>query len=157
MKLTERTAQIDRAIGARIKAARELAGISQERLGRVLGITFQQIQKYETGRNRVSASALTLIAEAVGQPVSALLPPEDRAAGDAVSALSGEIGTGLAALDEAAERLGEARQALRHAGARAALAMPDDERGKQAMAGTTRHSVGAAPIPPLQSNGHAHA
>ncbi|MDR0632153.1 MAG: helix-turn-helix transcriptional regulator [Holosporaceae bacterium] len=49
---------LDLHIGNRIKARRSLLGISQEKLGRYLQITFQQIQKYEKGANRVSASTL---------------------------------------------------------------------------------------------------
>jgi transcriptional regulator with XRE-family HTH domain len=49
---------LDLHIGNRIKARRSFLGISQEKLGRYLQVTFQQIQKYEKGANRVSASTL---------------------------------------------------------------------------------------------------
>ena len=49
---------VDVHVGARIKLRRSLLGLSQERLGERLGLTFQQIQKYERGLNRVSASRL---------------------------------------------------------------------------------------------------
>lgn len=49
---------------------RMLAGISQEKLGDALGLTFQQIQKYEKGANRISASRLQNIAKILGVPVS---------------------------------------------------------------------------------------
>ena len=49
---------------------RMLAGISQEKLGEALGLTFQQIQKYEKGANRISASRLQNIAKILGVPVS---------------------------------------------------------------------------------------
>ncbi len=49
---------------------RMLAGISQEKLGEALGLTFQQIQKYEKGTNRISASRLQQIAKMLGVPVS---------------------------------------------------------------------------------------
>jgi len=48
----------DRVIGLRVKAYREIKGLSQTELGSSLGVTFQQIQKYETGRNKVSVSRL---------------------------------------------------------------------------------------------------
>ena len=48
-----------------------MKGWSQEKLGEALGLTFQQIQKYEKGQNRVSAGRLRLIAEALNYPVSA--------------------------------------------------------------------------------------
>lgn len=53
---------IDVHVGSRIRLRRNMLGLSQEKLGESLGITFQQIQKYEKGTNRVSASKLWLIA-----------------------------------------------------------------------------------------------
>lgn len=49
---------VDAHVGARLRRRRMLLGISQERLGEAIGLTFQQIQKYERGTNRVSASRL---------------------------------------------------------------------------------------------------
>ncbi|MFL6593030.1 MAG: helix-turn-helix domain-containing protein, partial [Luteimonas sp.] len=49
---------VDRHVGTRVRLRRTLVGMSQEKLGEQLGITFQQIQKYEKGTNRVSASRL---------------------------------------------------------------------------------------------------
>jgi len=49
---------------------RMLAGISQEKLGEALGLTFQQVQKYEKGTNRISASRLQQIAKMLGVPVA---------------------------------------------------------------------------------------
>jgi transcriptional regulator with XRE-family HTH domain len=53
---------------------RKLLGLSQEKLGEKLGITFQQIQKYEKGTNRVGASRLQAIAEVMEVPVSYFFP-----------------------------------------------------------------------------------
>lgn len=53
---------IDIAVGERIKIRRRLLGISQIELGQALGVSFQQIQKYEKGTNRVSASGLQRMA-----------------------------------------------------------------------------------------------
>jgi transcriptional regulator with XRE-family HTH domain len=61
---------VDRHVGARIKLQRSLVGMSQEKLGELLGITFQQVQKYEKGTNRVGAGRLLAIARALGVPVS---------------------------------------------------------------------------------------
>jgi transcriptional regulator with XRE-family HTH domain len=61
---------IDRFVGTRIKTARVMAGLSQEKLGEALGVTFQQVQKYEKGTNRVGASRMARIALSVGKPVS---------------------------------------------------------------------------------------
>ncbi|RVC59816.1 XRE family transcriptional regulator, partial [Mesorhizobium sp. M4B.F.Ca.ET.088.02.2.1] len=53
---------IDIHVGSRIRLRRNMLGMSQEKLGENLGITFQQIQKYEKGTNRVGASRLQAIA-----------------------------------------------------------------------------------------------
>jgi transcriptional regulator with XRE-family HTH domain len=55
-------------VGARIRLRRQLIGQSQETLGQRIGVTFQQVQKYERGTNRVGASRLVLIAKALGVP-----------------------------------------------------------------------------------------
>ena len=69
-----RAAIIDRKIGQRLRAIRREAGWSQERLGEALGMSFQQVQKYENGKNRVAVSTLLLIAEALKRPVTDFLP-----------------------------------------------------------------------------------
>ena len=60
---------IDRHIGQRIVEARDLRGFSQSRLAEVLGISFQQVQKYERGKNRISAGRLWLVAKTLDIPV----------------------------------------------------------------------------------------
>jgi transcriptional regulator with XRE-family HTH domain len=66
---------IDVRIGARVRAARDAAGLSQSVLAAGLGISFQQIQKYEKGRNRFSASALQRVADLLGVPVAQFFDP----------------------------------------------------------------------------------
>ncbi len=61
---------IDIHVGGRIRLRRNMLGLSQEKLGESLGITFQQIQKYEKGTNRVGASRLQAISSALTVPVS---------------------------------------------------------------------------------------
>ncbi|MBB2905288.1 transcriptional regulator with XRE-family HTH domain [Rhizobium sp. RAS22] len=61
---------IDAHVGSRIRLRRNILGMSQERLGDSLGISFQQIQKYERGSNRVGASRLQNIADILNVPVS---------------------------------------------------------------------------------------
>jgi transcriptional regulator with XRE-family HTH domain len=61
---------VDIHVGLRIRAARLAAGLSQERLGNELGVTFQQVQKYEKGSNRVGASRLSDAAKILAVPVS---------------------------------------------------------------------------------------
>src|ERR1700683_1232773 len=56
------TDPIDRHVGARIRMQRMVRGMSQTKLGNAVGVTFQQVQKYEKGANRVSASRLQRIA-----------------------------------------------------------------------------------------------
>ena len=61
----KRFGDVDDHVGRRLRARRKELGISQEKLANVLGISFQQVQKYESGVNRVSASRLWNIAQAV--------------------------------------------------------------------------------------------
>jgi transcriptional regulator with XRE-family HTH domain len=64
------TSELDKLIGSHIQTRRSMLGITQGELGDHLGITFQQVQKYENGANRVSASRLWLIAEHLGCALS---------------------------------------------------------------------------------------
>ena len=64
---------IDVQVGNRVRIRRMLIGMSQERLGELLGLTFQQVQKYERGANRVSASTLVRIARTLETTVASLV------------------------------------------------------------------------------------
>lgn len=77
--------QVDVAVGERIRALRRRKGVTQADLAEAVGVTFQQIQKYERGANRVSASMLARIARALQTSVSELFGeapagPEQQAA-----------------------------------------------------------------------------
>jgi transcriptional regulator with XRE-family HTH domain len=61
---------IDLHVGGRIRMRRKVLGVSQERLAEALGLTFQQVQKYERGANRVSASKLYEIARFLSAPIA---------------------------------------------------------------------------------------
>ena len=61
---------VDLHVGGRIRMKRKVLGVSQERLAEALGLTFQQVQKYERGANRVSASKLYEIARFLQAPIS---------------------------------------------------------------------------------------
>ena len=63
------TNAIDHHVGKRIRRRRRLLGLTQQQLAQSVGIRFQQIQKYESGANRVSASRLFELAEALDVPV----------------------------------------------------------------------------------------
>jgi transcriptional regulator with XRE-family HTH domain len=65
---------IDIEVGNSIKAHRLWRGLTQVDLGEALGVTFQQIQKYEKGTNRISASRLAQAAKVFGVPVSSFFP-----------------------------------------------------------------------------------
>ncbi len=65
----DRTSPVDIHVGSRIRLRRTLLGMSQERLGESLGLTFQQVQKYERGSNRVSASRLFDLARVLSVPI----------------------------------------------------------------------------------------
>ncbi|MGL5136732.1 MAG: helix-turn-helix domain-containing protein [Beijerinckiaceae bacterium] len=61
---------VDVHVGARLRKKRILEGLSQEKLGETLGVTFQQIQKYEKGVNRIGPSRLQTAARLFGVPVN---------------------------------------------------------------------------------------
>jgi transcriptional regulator with XRE-family HTH domain len=63
---------VDRHVGSRVRMRRIMLGMSQEKLGEGLGLTFQQIQKYEKGTNRIGASRIQQISEILQVPVSFL-------------------------------------------------------------------------------------
>jgi transcriptional regulator with XRE-family HTH domain len=63
---------VDKYVGSRVRMRRIMLGMSQEKLGEALGLTFQQVQKYEKGTNRVGASRIKQISEILQVPVSFL-------------------------------------------------------------------------------------
>lgn len=77
---------IDKYVGSRIRMRRILLSMSQEKLGEALGLTFQQVQKYEKGTNRVGASRLQQISDILQVPVSFLF--EGNPGGAAADSLS---------------------------------------------------------------------
>ena len=90
------TNEIDHEVGRRIRRRRRLLGLTQQQLAESIGIRFQQVQKYESGANRVSASRLFEIAEALDVPVQyfyeeikpsgeSAVPVEDQIAPDILS------------------------------------------------------------------------
>jgi transcriptional regulator with XRE-family HTH domain len=77
-------------IAAKIKLARKESGITQTELGAALGVTFQQIQKYESAASRIAPDRLQLLAEAVGKPISYFfsdVPASDPGTDDALLAV----------------------------------------------------------------------
>jgi transcriptional regulator with XRE-family HTH domain len=65
----------DRFIGQKVRQARREIGLTQETLASLLGITFQQVQKYESGQSRLSASRLRAVAIAVRKPIDYFYEP----------------------------------------------------------------------------------
>ena len=61
---------IDVQVGSRVRLRRNMLGLSQEKLGEAIGLTFQQVQKYERGANRVGSSRLFDLARVLDVPVS---------------------------------------------------------------------------------------
>jgi transcriptional regulator with XRE-family HTH domain len=66
---TKDEVDIDRRVGARLRERRLLLGMSQQHLAKALGVTFQQVQKYENGANRISASRLWDISRRLDVPI----------------------------------------------------------------------------------------
>jgi transcriptional regulator with XRE-family HTH domain len=68
--MSEKPNPIDVHVGRRLRLRRTLMGMSQERLGQLLGLTFQQIQKYERGVNRIGSSRLYELGQILDVPIS---------------------------------------------------------------------------------------
>src|SRR5262245_53163522 len=91
---------LDVAVGARIRMRRQAQGVSQQQLGEALGVSFQQVQKYERGANRISASMLVRTARALnctGDQLLAPTPSDNPGQQAEVDALQAEINALLAA------------------------------------------------------------
>jgi len=67
---TDQPNPIDVQVGARVRLRRNMLGLSQEKLGEAIGLTFQQVQKYERGANRIGASRLYELSRVLDVPVS---------------------------------------------------------------------------------------
>ena len=68
--------KIDVMIGRRLKLARQINNLSQTELGELVGVTFQQVQKYERGRNRIPGARLWELAGYLGVPITFFFPSE---------------------------------------------------------------------------------
>ncbi|MCF3640588.1 helix-turn-helix domain-containing protein [Rhizobium sp. TRM95111] len=110
---------IDAYVGSRVRLQRLVRGFSQEKLGEHLGVTFQQVQKYEKGTNRIGASRLQHIAQVLGVPVSFFFQQEETGSvemgglGDGTST-SGDISAFMAtreglSLNQAFMSIGDAK------------------------------------------------
>jgi DNA-binding XRE family transcriptional regulator len=73
--------EVDAFVGARIGLRRSALGLSQSALAQQVGVSFQQVQKYETGQNRISASRLHRVATVLGTSVEAFFPPVETVRG----------------------------------------------------------------------------
>jgi transcriptional regulator with XRE-family HTH domain len=80
---TARATDVDKAVGRAVRARRTVAGMSQKELADEIGVTYQQMHKYEIGLNRMSVSRLHSIAIALGVPVAAFFDELDKPAGPA--------------------------------------------------------------------------
>jgi transcriptional regulator with XRE-family HTH domain len=90
---------IDVHVGNRVRLRRTLLGLSQEKLGEKIGLTFQQVQKYERGANRVSASRLWELSHVLDVPIEFFfgdMPQETLAAATRIAASAGLAEAGAA-------------------------------------------------------------
>jgi transcriptional regulator with XRE-family HTH domain len=68
---------VDKALGLKIRTARHEAELSQAELGKKLGVTFQQVQKYEKGTNRVGPARLAALCQVLGRPITYFIAEPD--------------------------------------------------------------------------------
>lgn len=95
-----RPSPIDIHVGSRIRLRRTLLGMSQERLGEALGLTFQQVQKYERGVNRVGASRLFDLSRVLDVPISFFFDDMPDSVTSAFATHPARRGAGLAELSD---------------------------------------------------------
>jgi transcriptional regulator with XRE-family HTH domain len=105
---------LDVAIGAAIRLRRKQLKISQDMLAERCGVTFQQVQKYENGANRVSFSRLVQIAHALGLRVSDLVGDIDQAAGFSPAETALLTNLGVSGATELIEDFARLSPQLRH-------------------------------------------
>src|SRR4029077_7479502 len=86
----EKPNPIDIHVGSRVRLRRNMLGLSQERLGEGIGLTFQQVQKYERGANRIGASRLHDLSRVLDVPVSFFFDDMDPVRAPAIPAGCGE-------------------------------------------------------------------
>lgn len=86
---------VDRHVGARVRGRRKALDISQSALGERIGVSFQQVQKYERGANRISVSTLARIADALDAPIGYFFVgvPQHAGAGATAEAAAGSVAT----------------------------------------------------------------
>lgn len=77
MENNRRTTEVDAEIGRRMRTARMALGLSQTELGNRVGVTFQQIQKYEKGATRCAPDRLRRLSTALQKPISYFLPDDE--------------------------------------------------------------------------------
>jgi transcriptional regulator with XRE-family HTH domain len=86
--LPKQTTDADRMVGLRITALRKAKGLSQTALGQAIGVTFQQVQKYEKGQNRIGAGRLRDIAQLLEVPVATFFDEDEQDAAESPEAFA---------------------------------------------------------------------
>ncbi|MGE0527492.1 MAG: helix-turn-helix domain-containing protein [Bdellovibrionales bacterium] len=102
---SRRSKQFDIDIGAKLREARMMSGMSQEKLAEALGITFQQIQKYEKGTNRISSSRWQQISRALNRPVSWFFGEAESGSPAITDGVIGDTVSVMARLDPESKRI----------------------------------------------------
>ncbi|HLH95658.1 MAG TPA: helix-turn-helix transcriptional regulator [Xanthobacteraceae bacterium] len=100
--MAKKVEPVDKVVGQNIRIFRSAKGISQSELGKAIGVTFQQVQKYESGANRVGSSRLAKIAKALNTPISSLF---DNSATSLEGRVSGSMVTDLLITPDAVRML----------------------------------------------------
>ncbi len=75
--MSKQNCYIDRLIGFNLYAIRKIKGFSQEDIGGILGVTYQQIQKYEDGHSRIDTSNLYILSQNLNVPILDFFQPKD--------------------------------------------------------------------------------
>ena len=108
------TTEVDKQIGRRVRTARQLKHLSQEQLGKMLGVSYQQVQKYERGASRLPSGRLWSIARVLDLPVSFFYPSaSDRAFDTLLTELDLPSGMNAAQAAKILQSLADAKPAVR--------------------------------------------
>ena len=119
----------DEAMGMRVREARLAAGVTQEKLGEILGVTFQQVQKYERGVNRISSGRLKVLATALDQPLSYFFGDDED--GEVISVRAGLLNRQAVSMLRYFNKLPEVQQRALVAAARAMVHTEDGSQDEQ--------------------------
>ncbi len=93
---------INKSIGEKLRSLRKMKGINQSDIGKILGVSFQQVQKYENGQNRICGAKLKMVADYLQAPITSFFPSATQSVDKPVSKKFGKLMVLAADMDDKA-------------------------------------------------------